>query len=471
MIKVSKFPVKVLLVPKLARFYSEGSPYGVFKYALLDNKAYLRLIGRDSIKFLNGLVTSKLLPYYEKKNLTTIDSSSTSTVTIPDWDYTTGNWGLYNAIENETGVLGEFISRFGTYTSFLNSKGRLMTDSIIYPFPVTSGSLSQLKNKTLPEYLIEVDRSMIEAITKVFSTHKLLSQIRFKKLNHNDTRTWDVMIEFQNLPSAATNPWIQNVLRPLMKNQTPSEALTFANDLIGALFRPEHVDDILAVYIDIRWSAIMERSPNTPLMLRVVTRQRVENIGNCFDSDQFPIPCQKLEVQAGDFRSLRYRFGFLDGIEAETAGTLLPLDLNFDYQTVTLSLQKGCYVGQELTARTHALGTLRKRLIPVHIDDVCKLSSTAKPLTVRLTGAGASHGNYGARRNNQNAGKLVAHEGNQGLAVLRTEYFPSLFTESTEGTSLEFEVQAQDGSTVRIVPQKPYWYERWKSATNSTATS
>jgi hypothetical protein len=29
---------------------------------------------------------------------------------------------------------------------------------------------------------------------------------------------------------------------------------------------------------------------------------------------------------------------------------------------------KGCYLGQELTARTHFTGTLRKRIVPVRLD-------------------------------------------------------------------------------------------------------
>ena len=34
-----------------------------------------------------------------------------------------------------------------------------------------------------------------------------------------------------------------------------------------------------------------------------------------------------------------------------------------------IAFEKGCYVGQELTARTHFQGQIRKRLMPVEIPD------------------------------------------------------------------------------------------------------
>lgn len=32
----------------------------------------------------------------------------------------------------------------------------------------------------------------------------------------------------------------------------------------------------------------------------------------------------------------------------------------------SVDLKKGCYVGQELTSRTHHTGVIRKRIVPVH---------------------------------------------------------------------------------------------------------
>lgn len=45
----------------------------------------------------------------------------------------------------------------------------------------------------------------------------------------------------------------------------------------------------------------------------------------------------------------------------------MPLEYNLDALN-GISYSKGCYVGQELVARTHNRGVVRKRLMPITID-------------------------------------------------------------------------------------------------------
>ena len=45
----------------------------------------------------------------------------------------------------------------------------------------------------------------------------------------------------------------------------------------------------------------------------------------------------------------------------------MPLEYNLDALN-GISYTKGCYVGQELVARTHNKGVVRKRLMPVSIE-------------------------------------------------------------------------------------------------------
>jgi folate-binding protein YgfZ len=49
------------------------------------------------------------------------------------------------------------------------------------------------------------------------------------------------------------------------------------------------------------------------------------------------------------------------------AGTAIPLEYNIDWLN-GVSYDKGCYVGQELVARVHFGGLVRKRLYPVSFE-------------------------------------------------------------------------------------------------------
>lgn len=64
----------------------------------------------------------------------------------------------------------------------------------------------------------------------------------------------------------------------------------------------------------------------------------------------------------------RYFYGIAEGsldIEPDKA---IPLEYNFDYLHA-ISWTKGCYVGQELTARTKFVGAIRKRVFPYVLVD------------------------------------------------------------------------------------------------------
>ena len=77
----------------------------------------------------------------------------------------------------------------------------------------------------------------------------------------------------------------------------------------------------------------------------------------------------------------RIRLGIPEGPDDLIPGTSIPLESNLDYMggsmsvlyvpaladSVPVDFKKGCYVGQELTSRTHHTGVTRKRIVPVRI--------------------------------------------------------------------------------------------------------
>ena len=67
------------------------------------------------------------------------------------------------------------------------------------------------------------------------------------------------------------------------------------------------------------------------------------------------------------FTQLRYRLGVPEGSSETPLGKALPLEYNLDYMN-GVSFHKGCYIGQELTARTHHTGVIRKRILPLMLS-------------------------------------------------------------------------------------------------------
>jgi folate-binding protein YgfZ len=135
----------------------------------------------------------------------------------------------------------------------------------------------------------------------------------------------------------------------------------------------------------------------------------------------------------GAFRALRYTLGVAEGDREMPSGEALPLECNLDALN-GVSYSKGCYVGQELTARTHFKGIIRKRLMPV-----------------TLSGDGASPGDAvrlegGGRR----VGKLLAAEGARGLALLRLR--PVLEAAACG------EACVVEGSGVLLTARRPAWW-------------
>jgi len=94
-----------------------------------------------------------------------------------------------------------------------------------------------------------------------------------------------------------------------------------------------------------------------------------------------------------------------------------------------VDFKKGCFVGQELTARMKYRGLVRKRLMPVRID-----GPPPEPGTV-------------IRRGERDAGEMRSSAGNVGLALIRLE---QALEARRSGTPLA-------AGEARIEPEVPPW--------------
>ena len=86
-----------------------------------------------------------------------------------------------------------------------------------------------------------------------------------------------------------------------------------------------------------------------------------------------------------DYERLRLSLGVPDGSRDLAVEKAILLENGFD-ELHGVDWQKGCYLGQELTARTKYRGVIRKRLVPVRIDGPLPESGTPVMLGEREAG-------------------------------------------------------------------------------------
>ncbi|CCH63030.1 hypothetical protein TBLA_0J00300 [Henningerozyma blattae CBS 6284] len=490
MLKTTKAAISInksQLYSPCKRFSSTILEKGLFQFTEVPDKSYIEIKGPDSLTFLNGLVTTKLLPYFKKKNLTTISDLEKIPNKLHDdlrFDYKLLNWGLYY----ESGYDNDYISRFGSYSSILNRYGKLITDIIIYPTPSAFDIESSNKKYKYPNYLIEFDSEITDTLLKLFANHKLGSKIKIKPLDNNSLKTWDLMIKFPKYGnSEQLNPWLSNLLIPSTMTHSPEEANNFMQSIINSLFPSIANEDIKGLYVERRNEAAKESNNEEGQLFRLLTHNIIENISKKINLNQFPFEFVIEKVSPMKFKKLRYSNGLLDGCNDYNIETLLPLELNFDYFKNTISNQKGCYLGQELTSRTFSTGILRKRLVSVKLINQERLKSVkieegkympiqsnitpnTTPSSTVLTPSPFTKGKETPpaanqiRKKNRASGSLITYCDDIGLALLRTEYFKQIFeTDSTSDTPPAFHIDTDEGQ-VQVIPYKPSWYEQWKES-------
>ncbi|XP_042787584.1 putative transferase CAF17, mitochondrial isoform X2 [Panthera leo] len=139
------------------------------------------------------------------------------------------------------------------------------------------------------------------------------------------------------------------------------------------------------------------------------------------DEGLVPVPRGRLG-DPRDYHRHRYQQGVPEGVRDLPPGVALPLESNLAFMN-GVSFTKGCYIGQELTARTHHMGVIRKRLFPVQLLGPVPEDGIALGAPV-LTESG------------QAAGKYRAGQGDVGLALLRAEKIKGPLHIRTSNSSL-----------------------------------
>lgn len=108
------------------------------------------------------------------------------------------------------------------------------------------------------------------------------------------------------------------------------------------------------------------------------------------------------EAPLADYEALRLELGVPDGSRDLPVEKALLLESGFD-ELNGVDWQKGCYMGQELTARTKYRGLIKRRLFPVEIDGAFPDSGTP------------------VMRDGREVGEIRSGGGQRALALLQLE--------------------------------------------------
>ena len=112
-----------------------------------------------------------------------------------------------------------------------------------------------------------------------------------------------------------------------------------------------------------------------------------------------PLPAT---ASAGDWDAHRLALGLPDGSRDMEAEKTTLLEAGFD-ELQGVSWTKGCYMGQELTARTKYRGLLKRRLVPVQVDGPLPALGTS------------------VLRGGVEVGTMRSGQGGRGIALLRLD--------------------------------------------------
>jgi len=251
------------------------------------------------------------------------------------------------------------------YCMFLNTGGRVLFDSIICP------------GFEPDEYILEVDSDLAKAAVKHLKMYKVRRRLKIEEIT--DLNVFAVF----NINKDIT---INNVDK---QTQSPIIGSTYCDggSRIYVLPAFQQTDALCAP--DPRVDSLGYRYISTD---------------SCPPEKGLPLPVAPVDLDT--YTMHRFRLGVPEGKQELIPAKAMPLECNMDYLH-GVSFHKGCYIGQELTARTHHTGVIRKRILPLQLLDLPNNQPDSDESVLNEAG--------------KPVGKLRRLVGNYGLGLLRLQ--------------------------------------------------
>uniref|UniRef100_J3MB17 CAF17 C-terminal domain-containing protein n=2 Tax=Oryza brachyantha TaxID=4533 RepID=J3MB17_ORYBR len=158
-----------------------------------------------------------------------------------------------------------------------------------------------------------------------------------------------------------------------------------------------------------------------------------------FPANSIP-PLVESDKEADERHYLLWRIenGVAEGSTEIPKGEAIPLEYNFAGLNA-ISFEKGCYIGQELIARTHHRGVIRKRLMPlIFVDENGQ----------ELEQAVAPGSEVVDKESGKKIGTVSTALGCRGMGLLRLE----------EALKQNSSLAVKDNRDVRVKAIKPDWW-------------
>ncbi|KAI7994242.1 putative transferase [Camellia lanceoleosa] len=350
--------------------------------SLLDSRAVVRFRGPDTLKFLQGLLTNDVRKFGEpvgEANLT-LPTPNLPSVSIPPM-----------------------------YAAMCSPQGRFLFDFFIYGPTQPYGKLDVSGSRPRPdpdelELYADVDASVLDELLETMKKYRLRSKVDIESMAEAFSCWQWYGTNLTKMSSSAEEP------------EAASVGWGGAVDYLGWQWHKDPRLDCLGFRGSFHPIQYVRFISITPLV----------------EADK--------ETDEKNYLLWRLEKGVAEGSTEIPKGEAMPLEYNLAGLNA-ISFDKGCYVGQELIARTHHRGVIRKRLLPLKFVDDCGKEVEQK-VAPRSEVIDAS--------SRKKVGSVTTALGCRGLGLLRLE---EAFKGSGTGT---LAIQGQED--VKVLAIRPEWW-------------